>query len=353
MFPFTLWYSENPVVQKYQDLYAKDLLEIAMELETSFEKMDSKFLLLGDISTTLEAFRAKELEASEALKFLQQEFEYWKSNCKSRMFSFSLNSIPGVAVLLSEKDANIHARVHDGHPEHVRTNVVWWWGNVPVEDWITLYKESFSILKTSSPWFCNELSWIINKIIPMDVSIRVHNSCSYDRCIWHLYLSYPLEIDVPELAVLEALIHESNHNKLNLILKQDPLVLNGRETKYYSPYRPDARHIHGIYLGLHAMAWVFYTLFELHSTGKYLLNHRWLEKATAYFIKDSLSIKVLDRYAQLTDLGKTVYEEMKAVHEETARMVSQCVTPDILNRAKHINQEHFMKVQMIHSDLLY
>ncbi len=44
---------------------------------------------------------------------------------------------------------------------------------------------------------------------------------------------------------------------------------------------------------------------------------------------------------------------MKAVHEETAKMVSQCVTPDILNRAKHINQEHFMKVQMIHSDLLY
>ena len=30
------------------------------------------------------------------------------------------------------------------------------------------------------------------------------------------------------------------------------MIISNREEKYYSPYRPDARHIHGVFLGLHA-----------------------------------------------------------------------------------------------------
>jgi HEXXH motif-containing protein len=58
----------------------------------------------------------------------------------------------------------------------------------------------------------------------------------------------------PELALLEAILHEYNHNKLNLIMQTERLVLNDLTEAYYSPYRPDARHILGIYLGIHAIA---------------------------------------------------------------------------------------------------
>jgi HEXXH motif-containing protein len=61
-------------------------------------------------------------------------------------------------------------------------------------------------------------------------------------------MSYPVNIDDPELVILEALLHEYNHNKLNLILQTEPLILNDRKESYYSPYRPDPRHIYGIYL---------------------------------------------------------------------------------------------------------
>ena len=89
---------------------------------------------------------------------------------------------------------------------------------------------------------------MIRKIIPLGVTKSMHNSASYSTCIGHLYMSYPTDMEMPSVALLEAIIHESNHNKLNLIMKQDPLVLNSREEIYYSPYRPDSRHIQGIYL---------------------------------------------------------------------------------------------------------
>ncbi len=80
------------------------------------------------------------------------------------------------------------------------------------------------------------------------MSYKVHNSGSYSDVIGHLLMSYPIGMDNPEFALLEAILHEYNHNKLNLILQTESLILNDRKEIYYSPYRPDARHIHGIYL---------------------------------------------------------------------------------------------------------
>jgi HEXXH motif-containing protein len=93
-----------------------------------------------------------------------------------------------------------------------------------------------------------EINETIVKILPFDVSYQVHNSGSFSDAIGHLLMSYPTGIDYPEIALLEAILHEYNHNKLNLILQTEDLVLNDRKELYYSPYRPDARHIHGIYL---------------------------------------------------------------------------------------------------------
>jgi HEXXH motif-containing protein len=61
-------------------------------------------------------------------------------------------------------------------------------------------------------------------------------------------MGYTLDATKPEMNNLEAIIHESSHNKLNLIMHFDPLILNTMEEIFYSPYRPDARHMHGVYL---------------------------------------------------------------------------------------------------------
>ena len=75
----------------------------------------------------------------------------------------------------------------------------------------------------------------------------MHNSGSYSNAIGCLLMSYPVEVDNPEFVLIEAIIHEYNHNKLHLINQNEKLVLSDKREIYYSPYRPDARHLQGIY----------------------------------------------------------------------------------------------------------
>jgi len=69
--------------------------------------------------------------------------------------------------------------------------------------------------------------------------------------MYNLYLWLSLGINEPEVFNIEAIIHESSHNKINLISYFDRLVLNWWGLDYYSPYRTDPRHIWWIFLGLH------------------------------------------------------------------------------------------------------
>jgi HEXXH motif-containing protein len=113
----------------------------------------------------------------------------------------------------------------------------------------------------------DEINTMIKKIIPLGTAYGAHNSASHKDCIGHLYMGYTIDAPSPEINNLEAIIHESSHNKLNLIMQFDPLILNVQEEKYYSPYRPDARHMHGIYLGVHAIIPTVYILMRSYRGG--------------------------------------------------------------------------------------
>jgi HEXXH motif-containing protein len=69
-------------------------------------------------------------------------------------------------------------------------------------------------------------------------------------------------VEQPELSNLEAIIHESSHNKLNLLFHFDPLILNSLDENYYSPFRPDARHLKGVFLAMHAFVPTIYILMK-------------------------------------------------------------------------------------------
>ena len=198
-----------------------------------------------------------------------------------------------------------------------------------------LFAQSFDIVNQVSPGFMAEINNIVRKIIPFDVSYRVHNSGSYSDVIGHLLMSYPAGVDNPELALLEAILHEYNHNKLNIILQTEPLILNDLREKYYSPYRPDARHIRGIYLGLHAIVGAYWVIWNAHVSGILTLPDMWLEKSLLYVLKNGLSLQVLDKYAQLSPLGKDILEEMRKVHQECLSLIKQSsLSQDIMDRAK-------------------
>jgi len=117
------------------------------------------------------------------------------------------------------------------------------WGSKKKEDWEELFTKTLQILQEINEGYFYEINNFIKKIVPMKSSPHTNNSCSYKECIGTLYIGYTTDTQTPEINILEALIHESSHNKLNLIMQTDAIHNNDFSLRYYSPYRPDARHI--------------------------------------------------------------------------------------------------------------
>jgi HEXXH motif-containing protein len=164
-------------------------------------------------------------------------------------------------------------------------------------------------------------------------------------------MSYPV-MDHPELALLEAILHEYNHNKLYLILQTEVLVLNDTKEIYYSPYRPDARHIHGIYLWLHALTGAYWTIWNAHSQWIITISERWIEKAALYVFKNGLALQILDKYGLFTPTGKVFLDEMRQVHVECLQYVKQAhISQEIMHNIKDELAKHYNAVKQLYPNL--
>ena len=129
-------------------------------------------------------------------------------------------------------------------------------------------------------------------------------------------------------------------------MQTETLILSDRQEIYYSPYRPDARHIHGIYLGPHAIAGAYWVIWNAHVSGIIDLPQYWQEKSVLYVLKNGLSLQVLDKYGKFSPLGCQILEEMRSVHQECLNLIRKSqVTPATIQNAKTALMEHFNQVK--------
>lgn len=311
-----LGYGKNPIIDIYQDSYLKHLLQIFNSLDIedtlktkflSFSLSDQKKFLLHPDSSSL--LRNIELGSVNTKTFLS-ELEIFCFGDHKNLTGNKWNNIPGTDIKLTLQDNN-PAKDEVAHPDHD----AWWmlgWGEKSEHEWLDVFEKAFVLLKITNKEFYNELNFIIKKIVPMKTSVDVHNSCSFSWCIGTLYLGYTINTNDPEVGILEALIHESSHNKLNLIMQSEKLHNNDYLLKYYSPYRPDARHIQWVLLWVHAIVPTVYCMIQaIH--GWYIKRKSWIEKIVLYHIKNKLWYKVLHKYAKFTPIGQKIYEDMGKV----------------------------------------
>ena len=357
---YTLWYPNNPVILNSFDLYFQKLLSLYKEsdmderIKNGFMKLSHDeqygFLLKSDISYLLKDIQMFNNKDSLA-KLIQQSKLFINGRDKECVFSLG-NTIPWTKIKLTISDFNRNNHTST-HPDHDSWNMIWWWEKTE-EEWMEIYAKTLNLLKKINEDFYNEINFIIQKIVPFNTSYNVHNSCSYKENIWTLYLWYTVDIPNAELCILEALIHESSHNKLNLIMQSDELILNDKAEKYYSPYRPDARHIYWIYLWVHALVPTIHTLLwaikEWHVT-----DIRWHEKALLYHFKNKIWMKVLKKYAQCTDLWYQILEELEVVIKLCDKII--ILSPEIkrldFRMIQSLAKEHFLDVQNNYPHLEY
>ncbi len=333
-----LGYTPNPLIEKYQDAFVSKLENIwSSQIGGDIPSRD--FLLYPDIHGLLLASSRPESSQSWVI-FAELQDQYIRYQEQWNKYTIDPTEIiAGTQISLTMQFANPDIDKHT-HPDHRLLTAGY--GHKSPNEWRELFYNVFSIIKKVSPGFMSEIDRLLIKIIPFGISLGSHNSGSYSDVIWHITMSYPIEIELPEIAVLEAILHEYNHNKMNLIMQTEKLILSDMREIYYSPYRPDARHIHGIYLGLHALAGAYWVIWQAHIAGVLILSDSWLEKAVLYTLKNWLSLQILDHHARLTPLWKELLEDMRAVHTECLEYIRKAhIAPEMMARAKSSLVTHY------------
>ena len=363
---YVLWTKNSKLLRKYFDKYYEKLIwfldkikdkynnEIWKEIEDLLKKQNRDFILNADISSLIQSIIID--NNIDSLKKLKKEINIFLTEWISspNLTQNKWDKILWTNIRLTDIDNNPYASF-EAHPDHIKEWAVSWnWWKKDKKYWLSSYEKSFDLLKKLDEWIYDELNQIITKIIPLGTSLYKHNSASYKECIGHLYMWLTLNSIAPEVNNLEAIIHESSHNKLNLILQFDPIVLNKIEYKYYSAIRPDARHLQWVFLGYHAFAPTMYIIMKAYISWILWNDEVWLDKIVLYYIKTKFLQKVIKKYAKLTEIWKEISNEIDYVISLMDKLFKE-INPSkqtILN-AKKQQTFHFSEVNKNYPNLKY
>ena len=121
-------------------------------------------------------------------------------------------------------------------------------GDIPVDAWLASLRGSFERIERHMPLLADELRTIARVVVPVGWDAEKHLSASYQEAIGVVYMT----LHPNDMTMVEAVIHEFQHNKINALFQLDPLLQNAFEPLYTSPVRPDPRPLHGVILAIHA-----------------------------------------------------------------------------------------------------
>ncbi len=368
---YVLWIKENKMVANYFEKYYEKLLSNIKDLSennvltTEFNellKIDNRDFVLNPDQASIINLLYKEiilkipqylwnyLIYQDKLKKEIDLFLLWKNN------ELAMNiwkNISWTNIKLTIIDNNPYNQF-EAHPDH-KTNwwILWWWEKTE-EQWLEVYEKTFDLLKKVDIWIYEELNQMIKKIIPLWTAKSIHNSASYKECVWHLYLWYTIDAWRPEINNLEAIIHESSHNKLNLLKQFDSLLLNDYQEKYYSAIRPDARHIHWVFIGYHAFAPTMYIIMKAYKNWLLWVDMHWFEKIVLYYIKTKFLQKIVKKYAKLTKLWQEISDEIDYIITLMDWLIKELnPSKEIIQRSREKQEQHFKEVNSNYSNLEY
>ena len=362
---YVLWKKDSPLLKEYFEKYYHKLIIdlekiknkniLKEEINFLLKKDNKKFILNADISSLinwiLNNFRQEKL-INILKKQINIFLEEWIES--QNLTQNKWVKIAGTNIKLTDFDNNpySHMEAHPDHKKEFAFSGSWW--EKSKEEWLDVYKKSFVLLKELDEWVYDELNQMITKIIPLWTARWMHNSASYKDCVGHLYMWYTVDAWIPEINNLEAIIHESSHNKLNLLKQFDPLMTNGFEENFYSAIRPDARHIHWVFLGYHAFAPTMYIVMKAYKNWYLWDDIAWLEKIVLYYIKTKFLQKIVKKYAKLTQIWKEISEEIDFVIKKMDVLFRELnPSKKMILEAKEKQKQHFNEVNKNYPNLEY
>ncbi len=189
-------------------------------------------------------------------------------------------------------------------------------GGRSVDEWVSALRSALSLIDRYLPDLRREIDLYIHQIVPVGWYAERHLSASYQEAIGTIYMS----LHPSPMTMVEAIIHEFSHNKLNALFEVDDVLENAWSPLYSSPVRPDPRPLHGVLLAVHAFLPVA-RLYErmLEAGDPRAQSASFLERFERIRAINSEGASVVLEHARPTRVGQGLIDEIRRWDAHYAR----------------------------------
>ena len=215
--------------------------------------------------------------------------------------------VPGVSLALTD---NNPLSDFEAHPDKDGNQLDL--GDHSVEQWLDSLRGCFERVDRYLPLLGEELRMVASLIVPVGFDPEKHLSASYKEVIGTAYMT----LHPNPMTMVEALVHEFQHNKINAAFYLDPLLKNAFWPLYTSPVRPDPRPLHGVILAVHAfqpVAALYQAMVD--ADDPMAANPSWRKRFADIVAKNHSGATTVLDHADPTEVGIGLFEEMRALDE--------------------------------------
>jgi HEXXH motif-containing protein len=185
-------------------------------------------------------------------------------------------------------------------------------GDAEPQRWAASITAALDCVETYLPELRAEMAMILQLFVPVGTDDKAHLSASYRELIGHVYLT----LHPRQMTMTEAVIHEYQHNKINMLFHLDPVMDNAFHPLYPSPVRPDPRPLHGVLLAAHAFVPVAELYRRMVAAGDPECARPGFDRRFREIIaSNDEAVSVLREHAKPTDAGREVLDELFSIHE--------------------------------------
>ncbi|MEC8194623.1 MAG: HEXXH motif-containing putative peptide modification protein [Myxococcota bacterium] len=221
-------------------------------------------------------------------------------------------------VAIGPRHLDVHLSLHDSnplaleeaHPDKDGNTVTL--GDKSLDAWLAALNEALELIRLGLPEWYEELRDTTVRVLPVGYEPEMHLSASYREAPGVVYLT----LHPDPLTMAEALVHETQHGKLNLLTWLDPVLHNAYTSWSASPVRPDLRPIMGVFLAVHAFVPVAALHARLAAANHALAQtRRFAERRAEVMAGNAGGLAVVRNTAEPTAMGARVLGGLQSVHE--------------------------------------
>jgi len=196
----------------------------------------------------------------------------------------------------------------EAHPDKAGNHVDL--GERSADEWVEVLDQCFALVERYLPGEFEEMGVLLRELVPVGYDPVRHLSASYREAVGTVYLTLHPNI----MTMVEALVHEFQHNKLNVAAHGTEFIVNAFHPLYKSPVRPDPRPLWGILLAVHAFLPVAELYRQMRDDAHPLAARGEFDaRLSDIDLKNHEGMEMLRAHASFTAAGQALFDDLQAI----------------------------------------